>query len=40
VADLPSEFWGGWIAAITIASFVALVSLVMGVYRSGTDGNQ
>ena len=24
VADLPSEFWGGWIVAITVASFVAL----------------
>jgi len=40
VADLPSEFWGGWIAAITIASFVALLWLVIGVYRSGPDGNE
>ena len=40
MADLPSEFWGGWIAAITIASFVALLWLVIDVYRSGPDGNE
>ena len=40
VADLPSEFWGGWIATITVASFVALLWLVIDVYRSGPDGNE
>jgi cytochrome c oxidase cbb3-type subunit 3 len=34
MADLPSEFWGGWIAVITIASFVALLWFVVDVYRS------
>jgi len=40
VADLPSEFWGGWIATITVASFVALLWIVIDVYRSGPDGNE
>jgi cytochrome c oxidase cbb3-type subunit 3 len=40
VADLPSEFWGGWIAAITVASFVALLWFIIDVYRSGPDGNE
>jgi cytochrome c oxidase cbb3-type subunit 3 len=40
VADLPSEFWGGWIATITVASFVGLLWLVIDVYRSGPDGNE
>ena len=40
MADLPSEFWGGWIAAITVASFVALLWFVIDVYRSGPDGNE
>jgi cytochrome c oxidase cbb3-type subunit 3 len=40
VADLPSEFWGGWIVAITVASFVALLWLVIDVYRAGPDGNE
>jgi cytochrome c oxidase cbb3-type subunit 3 len=37
VADLPSDFWGGWIALITIASFVALLWLVIDIYRAGSD---
>jgi len=40
VADMPSEFWGGWIVTITIASFVALLWLVIDVYRDGPDGNE
>lgn len=40
MADLPSEFWGGWIAAITVASFVALLWFIIDVYRSGPDGNE
>ena len=28
MADLPSSFWGGWIVAITVTSFVALVWLI------------
>jgi len=40
VADLPSEFWGGWIVAITVVSFVALLWLIIDVYRGGPDGNE
>jgi len=40
VADLPSEFWGGWIVAITVASFIALLWLVIDVYRASPDGNE
>jgi cytochrome c oxidase cbb3-type subunit 3 len=40
VADLPSEFWGGWIVAITVASFIALLWLIIDVYRGGPDGNE
>jgi cytochrome c oxidase cbb3-type subunit 3 len=40
VADLPSEFWGGWIVAITVAGFVALLWFIIDVYRSGPDGNE
>ncbi|HEX9706585.1 MAG TPA: cytochrome-c oxidase, cbb3-type subunit III [Steroidobacteraceae bacterium] len=40
MADLPSEFWGGWIVAITVASFIALLWLVIDVYRGGPDGNE
>jgi cytochrome c oxidase cbb3-type subunit 3 len=37
MADLPGNFWGGWIALVTIASFVALVWLVVDIYRAGAD---
>jgi len=37
VADLPGDFWGGWIALITVASFVALVWLVIDIYRAASD---
>jgi cytochrome c oxidase cbb3-type subunit 3 len=32
MADLPSDFWSGWIAVITIVSAIALVWLVYSVY--------
>jgi cytochrome c oxidase cbb3-type subunit 3 len=35
VADLPSQFWGGWIVAITVVTFLALVWFVVDVYRRG-----
>lgn len=35
MADLPSQFWGGWIVAITITTFAALVWFVIDVYRGG-----
>ncbi len=34
MADLPADFWGGWIAVITIASLIALAWLVWSVYFS------
>ena len=40
MADLPSEFWGGWIVAITAVSFLGLLWLVIDVYRGGGDGNE
>ncbi len=40
MADLPSEFWGGWIVVITVVSFLALLWLVIDVYRGGPDGNE
>lgn len=40
MADLPSDFWGGWIVTITVASFVALLWFVIDVYRSGPGGNE
>lgn len=33
MADLPSEFWGGWIVAITVTTFLALLWFVIDVYR-------
>ncbi len=38
MADLPSEFWGGWIVVITVTTFVALLWFVIGVYRG--DGHE
>lgn len=35
MADLPSQFWGGWIVAITVTTFLALVWFVIDVYRRG-----
>ena len=40
MADLPSDFWGGWIVAITVLSFVALLWLIIDVYRGVHDGNE
>ena len=40
MADLPSNFWGGWIVAITVTSFFALLWLIIDIYRPGGDGNE
>jgi cytochrome c oxidase cbb3-type subunit 3 len=40
VADLPSHFWGGWIVAITVTTFFALLWFVIDVYRAGGEGNE
>jgi cytochrome c oxidase cbb3-type subunit 3 len=39
-ADMPTEFWGGWIVLVTVVSFVALVWLVFDVYfaKGARDG--
>jgi cytochrome c oxidase cbb3-type subunit III len=37
MADLPTDLWGGWIAAITIVSLIALAWLVFSVYFSKPD---
>ena len=37
--DMPTAFWSGWIATITIVSFVGLVWLIFSVYFSA-DGEQ
>ncbi|MGQ0429546.1 MAG: cytochrome-c oxidase, cbb3-type subunit III [Gammaproteobacteria bacterium] len=35
MADLPSQFWGGWIVAISVTTFAALVWFIIDVYRRG-----
>ena len=40
MADMPSEFWGGWIVVITVTSFIALIWLVIDVYRDGGHGSE
>ena len=35
MADMPSEFWAGWIVVITVTSFIALIWFVRDVYRAG-----
>ncbi|MFQ6006440.1 MAG: cytochrome-c oxidase, cbb3-type subunit III [Woeseia sp.] len=39
MADMPTDFWGGWIAVITLVSLVALGWLVFSVYFSA-DGEE
>lgn len=36
MSDLPNEFWGGWIAVITVVSFVGLVWLLVSIYFTDT----
>jgi cytochrome c oxidase cbb3-type subunit 3 len=38
MADLPSDFWGGWIALITVTSLIGLGWLLYGVYFA--DGGE
>ena len=37
MADMPSQFWAGWIVVITVTSFIALIWLVRDVYRGGAE---
>ncbi|MFQ5548737.1 MAG: cytochrome-c oxidase, cbb3-type subunit III [Woeseia sp.] len=39
MADMPTDFWGGWIAVMTLVSLVALGWLVFSVYFS-TNGDK
>ncbi len=34
MADMPTDFWGGWIAVITLVSLAALGWLVFSIYFS------
>ncbi len=34
MADMPTDFWGGWIAVITLVSFVGLGWLIFSIYFS------
>lgn len=34
MADMPADFWGGWIAVITITSLLGLLWLVLSIYFS------
>lgn len=40
MADMPSDFWGGWIAVITIVSFAGLAWLIFSAYFSGEPGEE
>ena len=40
MSDLPTEFWGGWIAVITIVSFLGLGWLVFSIYFSAADEHE
>lgn len=35
MADMPSDFWAGWIVVITVTSFIALIWFIRDVYRAG-----
>ena len=37
MADMPTDFWSGWIAIITIVSFIGLGWLVFSIYFSADD---
>ena len=38
MADMPSEFWSGWIIVITVTGFIALLWFLRDVYWKGDDG--
>ena len=38
MADLPTEFWGGWIVLATVTTLIGLGWLVLSVYFSKDDG--
>jgi len=40
MADLPTAFWGGWIAIITVVSFVGLGWLIFSIYFAAGDEHE
>jgi cytochrome c oxidase cbb3-type subunit 3 len=40
VADMPTEFWGGWIVVITVTTFFALLWFIIDVYRGGDEPHE
>jgi cytochrome c oxidase cbb3-type subunit 3 len=36
---MPTEFWGGWIVAITVTTFIALLWFVIDIYRGDSEGD-
>ena len=37
IADMPSEFWSGWIIAVTVGSVLGLLWLVISIYFKGNQ---
>ena len=37
MADMPSQFWAGWIIVITVTSLIVLIWLVRDVYRGAEE---
>ncbi len=37
MADMPSDFWSGWIVVLTVTSFIGLAWMVFGIYSSAGD---
>jgi cytochrome c oxidase cbb3-type subunit III len=40
MADMPTEFWGGWIVVLTVTTMIALGWLVYSVYFSPDDSEE
>ena len=40
MADMPSDFWSGWIVVITVTSFIGLGWLIFSIYSSPSDAHE
>lgn len=40
MADMPTEFWGGWIVVLTVTTMIALAWLVYSVYFAPDDSEE
>ena len=40
MADMPTDFWSGWIAVITLTSLAGLAWLVISVYFSKEEPHE